>query len=476
MSTRRTNSRRLVPALIAGLAVFATVAPGRRTSSAPAEHEARASVVALDVDGAAGADRSAPDARDGTSPVSLAPPASTPPIPSDDRQEWRVEPGTDLETLTDALQRASAGDRIVVAPGTYAEPTLVVDKPLEIVGLDRPVLDGEGERQIMTIVADSVTVRGFEFRNVGVSFVEDRSALMVDEASHCTIRDNHFEATFFGIYLANSGGCRILDNELRTTAARESQAGNGIHLWYSRDVTIRGNRIEGHRDGIYFEFVEDSEVSGNYSANNLRYGLHFMFSDRCRYQDNVFTANGAGVAVMYTEDIVMRSNVFERNWGTASFGLLMKDIRDSELRGNLFRKNSVGIVAEGSNRMTVSDNDFLENGWAIKLMANSQDNQFSRNNFVGNSFDVATNSRRSYSTFEGNYWDGYRGYDLDRDGVGDVPFRPVRLFSLMVEHNEPSLVLLRSFLVTLLDAAERVVPVLTPETLVDERPSMERFP
>jgi nitrous oxidase accessory protein len=108
-------------------------------------------------------------------------------------------------------------------------------------------------------------------------------------------------------------------------------------------------------------------------------------------------------------------------------------------------------------------------------MANSQDNLFSRNNFVGNSFDVATNSRRSYSTFDGNYWDAYRGYDLDRDGVGDVPFRPVRLFSLIVERNEPSIVLLRSLLVTLLDAAERVVPVLTPETLVDERPSMERF-
>lgn len=451
MQTRRHTNRRPLLALIVGLVVLAAVAPGHRADPHQAADEARVSVV--------------------DEPRLQAEPAKATSV-----REWRVAPGTSIPTVSRALELADAGDRIVVTAGTYAEPTLVIRKSVVLVGEGRPILDGEGERQIMTILADSVSVSGFVFRNVGVSFVEDRSALKVDEASYCTIRDNRFEESFFGIYLANSGGCRILDNELVAHAARESQAGNGIHLWYSRDVTIRGNRIEGHRDGIYFEFVEDSQVSNNYSTGNVRYGLHFMFSDRCRYQDNVFSNNGAGVAVMYTEDIVMRANVFEHNWGNASFGLLMKDIRDSEIRGNLFRKNSVGIVAEGSNRMDVSDNDFLENGWAIKLMANSQDNVFARNNFVGNSFDVATNSRRAYSTFEGNYWDEYRGYDLDRDGVGDVPFRPVRLFSLMVERNEPSLVLLRSFLVTLLDAAERVVPVLTPETLADERPSMERFP
>jgi nitrous oxidase accessory protein len=470
-----TTRRRTLLGLLAGCVVLAGIVPGRRLDSEvprTRSGEATPGSVAT-VKGASPA-----TSRDqGSALASIAAvPGAAPSNSLAPARVWTVEPGTDLATVTEALEQASDGDRIVVRPGTYAEPTLIVDKSVELVGEDRPVLDGQGERQIMTVVADGVSVSGFVFRNVGVSFVEDRSAIKVDEAMDCRIRDNRFEDAFFGIYLANSGGCRILDNELVAHGSRESQAGNGIHLWYSRDVTIRGNRIEGHRDGIYFEFVEDSRVSGNESRHNLRYGLHFMFSDRCWYQDNVFADNGAGVAVMYTHDIVMRSNVFDHNWGNASFGLLLKDITDSELRGNLFRRNSVGIVAEGSNRMTVSDNDFLENGWAVKIMANSQDNLFTRNNFVANSFDVATNSRRSYSTFEGNYWDAYRGYDLDRDGVGDVPFRPVRLFSLIVERNEPSLVLLRSFLVTLLDAAERVVPALTPETLVDERPSMKRFP
>jgi nitrous oxidase accessory protein len=470
-------------ALIVTLGGLALAVPGRGTSTDAIRREALPAAVPLphgvasDASGAfvtstAGAASGVASSPAQAEATDQSPAVAGAGVPG---TEWVVEPGTDLSTITRALELARSGDRIVVKSGVYREPTLTVEKPVELVGQGRPILDGEGERQLMTIVADDVSVSGFVFKDVGVSFVEDRAAIRVEDSLGCRIADNRFEDAFFGIYLANSGSCDILNNELTAQATRESQSANGIHLWYSRNVTIRGNRIEGHRDGIYFEFVEDSRIEGNESRGNLRYGLHFMFSDRCAYSNNVFAENGAGVAVMYTEDVTMRNNVFDHNWGNASFGILMKDIRDSELSGNLFHRNSIGILAEGSNRLQVLDNDFVQNGWAVKIMANSLDNVFTRNNFVGNSFDVTTNSRRSYSTFEGNYWDDYRGYDLDRDGVGDVPFRPVRLFSLIVEQNEPSLVLLRSFLVALLDAAERVVPALTPETLVDERPSMQRI-
>jgi nitrous oxidase accessory protein len=199
-----------------------------------------------------------------------------------------------------------------------------------------------------------------------------------------------------------------------------------------------------------------------------------MFSDRCRYSGNAFRENGAGVAVMYTNHVTMTGNRFEDNWGSAAYGLLLKDITDSEVERNVFRGNTVGIFAEGSNRVQVRGNDFAENGWAVRIMANATDNMFAGNNFERNTFDVATNSRRSYSTFRGNYWDTYAGYDLDGDGTGDVPHRPVRLFSLLVEQHPPALVLLRSLVVQLLDQAERVVPTLTPETLVDEAPLMRR--
>ncbi len=379
-------------------------------------------------------------------------------------------------TLAEAVAQATPGTQIHIAAGTHTVQNLVLDVPgLVLDGAPGAVLDGGGEA-ILILTADSITVRGLVLQNVATSYVDDRAAIKVDEANHCRLEGNMLRDTFFGIYLAKAGHCQIVGNDLQGGKTSESRSGNGIHLWYSRWATIDGNTIRGHRDGIYLEFVEDSEVTNNVSTDNMRYGLHFMFSDRCAYRHNTLRQNGAGVAVMYTEDVEMIGNTFADNWGSASFGLLLKDITDSRIEGNTFVRNTIGIYAEGSNRMTVTGKTFDENGWAVKILANAEDNLFARNNFTRNTFDVATNSRSHYSTFAGNYWDKYEGYDLDRDGVGDVPFRPVRLFSLMVERNEPALILLRSVFVDLLDAAERVLPTLTPETLIDEQPAMRRLP
>ncbi len=388
-------------------------------------------------------------------------------------QDIVVDPSGPVRTLTKAIAVARPGARIVVKPGVYREPTIRVDKRVRIVGEGYPVFDGEGERQIITVVADSVEIRGLTLRNVGTSFVEDQAAVKVDGAHHCVIADNRLENTFFGIYLAKASYCRITGNSIRGEKLSESQSGNGIHLWYCRNILIADNEIYRHRDGIYFEFVEDSEIIGNHSESNLRYGLHFMFSDRCRYQNNLFKDNDAGVAVMYTKNVLMIQNRFELNWGSAAYGLLLKDITDSDVLNNRFYRNTTGLYSEGSNRVNVEGNAFVENGWAVKIMANSENNTITRNNFIGNSFAVATNSRASYSTFRENYWDEYQGYDMDRNGYGDVPFRPVRLFSYLVEHNEPSLILMRSLFIDLLDIAERIIPSLTPETLVDDKPLMK---
>jgi nitrous oxidase accessory protein len=199
-----------------------------------------------------------------------------------------------------------------------------------------------------------------------------------------------------------------------------------------------------------------------------------MYSDDCRYVGNIFRRNEAGVAVMYTRNVAMIGNRFEDAWGGAAYGLLLKEIYDPVLEGNTFARNSVGVYADGAVRLVATGNAFLDNGWAVKLMANSSEARFARNDFIGNTFDVSTNSRGSDSRFDGNFWDEYTGYDLNRDGVGDVPHHPVRLFSLIVENIEPSLILLRSIFVRLLDAAERVLPALTPETLVDGAPAMHR--
>jgi nitrous oxidase accessory protein len=401
-----------------------------------------------------------------TSPA--APDAAT----ADRRHAIDVTPDGPVRSLRDALRVVERGGTIVVHPGTYREATIVVSIPVTIAGQGWPVLDGEHQRQIMTIMADSVTVRGLHFRNVGVAFTEDLAAIKVLRSSFCTISGNEIDEAFFGIYLQQSRNCLIDHNVLRSTNPRDATSGNGIHLWNSRDVTIVGNQITGHRDGIYFEFVRQAHVRENLSEGNLRYGLHFMYSDSCEYASNDFRRNGAGVAVMYTHFVRMTGNRFEDNSGAAAYGLLLKEIADARLERNVFSHNATGLFADAATRLVAVHNDFLNNGWAVKLQASTEDAHFSANNFAGNTFDLATNSRTNTATFAGNYWSEYAGYDIDHDGVGDVPFRPVRLSSVIVAGNEPALILLRSSFMSLLDAAERILPALTPEGLADPAPAM----
>jgi nitrous oxidase accessory protein len=386
----------------------------------------------------------------------------------------RVGPNGDVSTLTEALAAAAEGDRIIVLPGVYTDFPLTIDKRVELIGEGNPVLDGQGRKGILTITAPGVTVRGFVLRNTGVSHTQDHAAIRVDEATDCAIENNRLEDNFFAIYLAKAHGCVVRGNDIRASGTRESSSGNGIHLWDVERAVVEGNTITGHRDGIYLEFARSVRIRANTSTGNLRYGLHFMFSDSSYYEDNTFSANGAGVAVMYSRDVAMTGNRFEHNQGTAAYGLLLKEVKDSRIENNRFHRNTTAILSDGTDRLIFRNNRIEHNGWAVKIRASSQDNVFTGNDFIENTFDVVTNSRRSYNTFEKNYWSRYDGYDLTGDGIGDRPYRPVRLFSFIVETKPMAAVLLRSFFVDLLDIAERVLPVLTPATLIDDKPLMRQ--
>lgn len=384
-----------------------------------------------------------------------------------------VAPGTATSTLTAALARAKPGDRIIVMSGRYAEAMVTITVPrLTIEGRDWPEFSGAGQHTVLVVAADSVTVRGLVLRQTGFSDLDDRAGILVRDVRGCLIEHNRFRDNVFGVYLKRATACVVRDNDVQAQTASQSVGGNGIHLWYSPNNRVERNRISGHRDGIYFEFSPSSVATHNTSSRNQRYGLHFMFSDSCRYLSNVFSDNRSGVAVMMSRGIEIRANRFERSRGAAAYGLLVKDIVGGEVTDNVFDGNSTGLHVEGSSRLEIRGNTWSQNGWAIRVLANAEDNRFTANQFVGNAFDVVTNSRSASSTFDRNWWDEYRGYDLDRDGIGDVPFRPVRLFALVVEQHPPALLLLRSPLVALLDAAERVVPLLTPDALVDRHPLM----
>ena len=381
-----------------------------------------------------------------------------------------------IKSVKTGIALAKDGDTLMVHGGWYKEGNIVIDKKIVFIGKGLPVLDGEKKHEVLSIKSDSVVVEGFKVIKSAYATITDPCGIKVYNSKYVVIQNNVLDDNFFGIYLQNSQNCTIKNNHLKAYGKDEQQLGNGIHCWKSNDILIIANTIDGHRDGIYFEFVYDSVIWRNISVNNIRYGLHFMFSHSDTYITNVFRNNGAGVAVMYSKDVKMFNNTFEENWGDSAYGLLLKDISDSYIYGNTFAKNTSGIYMEGTSRVRVERNQFLKNGWAMKIQASCMDNEIYENNFIGNTFDTGTNGSLVLNTFEKNYWDKYEGYDLDKDGMGDVPYHPLSLFAVLTENTPSAMLLYRSFMITLLDKSEKVLPSITPDNFVDNKPLMKTLP
>lgn len=378
-----------------------------------------------------------------------------------------------VRTLKKAIEIAKDKDTILLQAGTYKEGTVTLTKSISIIGQNNPVLDGENKYEILLISGKNIAIKGIQFRNSGYSAMNDFAAVKLIDCSNVNIENNSIYNSYFAIHISNTSFSTVKNNSIVGSPLSEQMTGNGIHLWKSNNALIENNNITGHRDGIYFEFVTHSVIRDNHSEKNIRYGLHFMFSNDDSYQRNTFRNNGAGVAVMYSKKVTMTGNQFEQNWGPSAYGILLKDITDSYIQQNIFFKNTVGIYMEGSSRIEIQKNTFKSNGWAMKVQASCDNNTFHHNNFTGNSFDVGTNGSLSLNNFYNNYWDKYDGYDINKDGIGDIAYHPVSMYSMIVEQNPQSLVLFRSFTVQLLDKAEKAIPSLTPENLADKNPMMK---
>ena len=375
-----------------------------------------------------------------------------------------------FKTIIPALKFAKHGDSVLVEKGFYKEGNIIIDKAIFFLGRDFPTIDGDRKFEVLSIKSNNVTVKGFKIQHSGYATIDDPGGIKVYESHDVTIIDNLVYDNFFGIYIQYSKNCIIKNNKIIAFGKEEQEIGNGIHCWKSDSLQIIGNYVSGNRDGIYFEFVTNSVIWRNISVHNIRYGLHFMFSNDDAYFSNIFENNGAGVAVMYTKNVVMMNNTFKDNWGDAAYGLLLKDISDATIFNNRFINNTSAIFMDGGNRIKVEKNTFKANGWGLKIQASCMDNVIENNNFLGNTFDVSTNSTLIQNRFIANYWDKYEGYDLNKDGIGDVPYRPLSLFSVIVERNPPAMLLFRSFMVSLLDKSEKILPSLTPENFIDNTP------
>ncbi|MBM9502080.1 nitrous oxide reductase family maturation protein NosD [Leptospira sp. 201903071] len=377
-----------------------------------------------------------------------------------------------INSIQKAIDSASPGDKIRIETGLYEESSIIVNKPVAIEGSSDAVIDGKKNKHVIDVQSNQVTIKNLKIRGSEISDTKEFAGVHAEKVQGCLFENLVFEDNTYALYLAEVDGCSLLNNRSNGNAENEVSGGNGIHLWSSKNVRIEGNKLERHRDGIYLEFSSNLKIEKNISKNNIRYGMHFMFSSDNDFRKNRFEQNSAGVAVMYSKNILIEDNVFANNWGESSYGLLLKEISDSILVKNTFQNNTIAIFADGSNRNYFTYNEIINNGWGIRVLGNSDRNIFAKNDFKENVFDISTNTKKTTNTFQENYWDGYKGYDLNRDRYGDVSHKPIHFFGYWVAVYPFLMVLYQSPVVIFLQGIENAFPIVTPIDFEDPRPSM----
>ena len=377
-----------------------------------------------------------------------------------------------FQSIQAAVDAARAGDTVEVRRGTYAG-NVVVNKRLNLEGVDRPILRGSGQSSVIEIIAEGCVIRGFVIEHSGGDLNREDSGILL-KSNKNSIEGNELRDVLYGIYLFGSSENTLRRNVIRGRAELDSgERGAGLHLWNAHNNTIEDNTITFTRDGMYIQSCSGNEIRRN-RVSDLRYGLHYMSSDRNIFEDNFFTNNVAGAAIMYSNKIEFRRNAFVRNRGFSSFGILFQDCSGILAEENFIIDNATGIFIEALRGSTLRRNVIADNDVAIQMYSNADANVVTENNFVGNLSPLQLVGRGSTTKWElngrGNFWSNYEGYDLDGDGTGDVPHKVQNVFDNM-EGNYPRLrIYLSSPAAQALAMAEKTFPILRGSSEVDRSP------
>jgi nitrous oxidase accessory protein len=394
-------------------------------------------------------------------------------VPAAGQAEGRPS-AAELSSLQPLIDRAQPGDRVDVPAGSY-DGDLFIDRPLSLMANGHVVLRGSGRGSVVRIRAAGVTMEGFDIDGRGSGDLgRDTSGIHV-AARGAVIRRCRIERALFGIYLREADDATVEDNVVIGIPGRDpGEIGSGIHVWNSQRFQIHRNTVIATRDGFYIQSSSHGFVSHNRAAD-LRYGLHYMFSDDNVFEDNVFENGAAGAALMYSNRLAFRRNRFVRNRGFASVGLLLKSCDEVIAEDNLLADNARGLFLEGSSRNRFVRNVIAMSDVAVVLYDSSSANVFTGNAFIANLTPLSLSGRRTDTRFERNYWSDHREPDLDGDGIADRAYRLSNVFDHLRGNLTAADLFAQSAAAAAIGAAEQVFPVLDPIPVVDQQP-LARMP
>ena len=172
-------------------------------------------------------------------------------------------------TITAAVNMASPGDTILIAPGTYTED-VVITQPISLIGANRAtVIDASGQSNgifingmsaapgvgVSHVVVSGITVRNANFEGILVANASD--VLLTGNL----VTDNN-QALDISAHV-----CSNIDTSFETN--EQEDCGEGIHLMATDHVSVVGNEVADNAGGILITDETGPNHANLISGNNV---------------------------------------------------------------------------------------------------------------------------------------------------------------------------------------------------------------
>jgi nitrous oxidase accessory protein len=422
----------------------------------------------------------------------------------------RIVAPSDRLTLSDVIDQAAAGDRIILKPGTY-RGRIVIKKALTVEGNPGAMIMGDKTGTVITVDAAKVVLRGLEISGSGMDLeTMDSGVFATQAATGAVIEDNTVTGNLYGIYIHGAAKSLTRHNKIvGLKTARISESGNGVTVWNAPGAEVRDNDISYGRDGVATDASKHNVFSGN-RFTNVRFAVHYMYTNDSEISGNVSIGNLVGYAIMFSTRLKITDNVSD---GDRDHGLLLNFANNSLVTGNIIKgrlqpasrwelggnRASPDMVPDNTstreegdqssfrpgpekcvfiynaNKNRILGNEFNGCAIGIHFTAGSEGNVISGNAFINNRTQVKYAGTRyvdwSYEG-KGNFWSDNQAFDLDGDGIGDNPYRPNDLVDKVLWTSPQAKVLTTSPAVQVIRWAQAQFPAILPGGVTDSRPLM----
>ncbi|MBI4953150.1 MAG: nitrous oxide reductase family maturation protein NosD [Myxococcales bacterium] len=372
-----------------------------------------------------------------------------------------------------ALLADAAGPREIWLEGHVYRGNWTVSRPLALRGVGGSVLEGRGTGTVVTLEAQGSELENVTVRHSGRNHVQEDAGVKA-RARAVRIARVAVEDALFGIALSPCPGCTLEQSSVVGAEGDSELQGDGIKLWEAHGAVVRGCLVDRARDMVVW--YSRGVVLLDNTVRRSRYGAHFMYSHDGSVLRNRFENDIVGVFVMYSSRLSIADNHMLGASGAAGVGIGFKESDGATLRGNVVAGNTTGVYLDRSPRsaaepLELTGNVFAANQVGIRFHGSDVGLHFVRNDFRQNVALAEVEGGGSARTvvFRNNHFSDYAGYDLDGDGVGDVPFQQKRLARDLTVAHPPVRLLEGTAAMSLVEAIAAAAPAMASELLLEDR-------